>query len=70
MPEAYLLSLHHSSPPLASFSSSKHREITEVSRGEAATGALVGIPVVVDPIEVQHQKQGTTHLKVEKAHAA
>jgi len=52
--EAYLLSLHHSSPHLASFSSSKHREINEVSRGEVATRAPVGNPIAADPIEVQH----------------
>lgn len=42
----------------------------EVSRGEAATGAPIGIPVAADPIEVQHQQQKSSHLKVGKAHAA
>jgi len=50
--------------------SSKNREIAEVSRGEVAIRAPVGILVTVDPIEVQHQQQGIAHLKVEKAHAA
>jgi len=30
------------------------QEKAEVSRGEAATGAPVRIPIAVDPIEVQH----------------
>lgn len=31
------------------------QEEAEVSRGEAAKGAPVGIPVATDPIEIQHQ---------------
>jgi len=42
----------------------------EVSRGEAAIGAPVGIPVAANPIEVQHQQQKSAHLKVGKAHEA
>ena len=52
---------------MASFSSSKHKEVADVSRGEVATRAPLGIPVVADPIKNQHQQQENAHMKVEKA---